>query len=99
MVRGLAGSLGIREPGNSMTADVNAWAVSILKIAYERDLSVEQQAELVGHIENYLGEARGLSIETETAKNALMNEVIDIAPVIEPFPRVLKRVLKAQKTS
>ena len=81
-----------------MAADVNSWASSILKIAYERDLGTEEHAELISHLERYLVEAAGLGIDGEIAKTDLMNEVLDIAPVIEPFARVLKRVLRAQKS-
>ncbi|MDI7776514.1 hypothetical protein [Asticcacaulis sp. EMRT-3] len=90
--------LGKREPGIGMAEDVKAWASSILKIAYDRDLSIDEHAELVNHLAAYVDEAQGFGIDSEIAKTTLMNEVLDIAPIIEPLARVLKRVLRAQKS-
>lgn len=98
LARELPGRLGKREPGISMAADVKEWASSILKIAYDRDLSIDEHGELVNHLAAYLNEAQGFGIDPESAKTTLLNEVLDIAPVIEPFARVLKRVLRAQKS-
>ena len=79
--------------------DVADWAGSILEIAYEEKLDIETRAELIGVIEAYIAEAVRSGIDAENAKLSLRNEILDIAPVIEPFPRVLKRVLRNQKST
>lgn len=79
--------------------DMADWAISIIKVGYERPLDDEEQRELVVQIKGYLADANRNGMELEAAKTSLMNEILDIAPVIEPFHRVLKRVLRDQKST
>ena len=80
-----------------MSADVNVWANSILDIAYEGGLGVDERAELVLLISAYLNDATVAGLNADSAMTSLKHEILDIAPVIEPFPRILKRVLRNQR--
>lgn len=70
------------------------WANSILEIGYERVLESDEREELVALVEQYVADAADAGIDVAQAKESLKNECLDIAPIIEPFPRVLKRVLR-----
>lgn len=73
------------------------WANSILDIAYEGAVGPDERSELILLLDGYLKEATAAGIDVDTARTSLKNEILDIAPVIEPLPRVLKRVLRNQR--